>query len=111
MRKWFSFSKQQGGPNKAELALTEAVRRIFDGNGTKADAEMLLVHLVDKAGYFRRPNLSDWMTKTGSPAGFELHSALCNARAEVVQTIIDFLTLDDEQMVELQRAALVEGRL
>lgn len=110
MKNWFAFSRQAKGMASADLALVEAVRRVFEGNGTKADADMLLVHLVEKAGYYRRPSYAEWIASTKSAAGYELHCALCSARAEVVQTILDFLALDDDKLIDLQRAALMEGR-
>nr|WP_292770277.1 hypothetical protein [Mesorhizobium sp.] len=110
MRNWFAFSRQAKGLAAAEADLALAVRRLFQGNGSKADADMLLVHLTDKAGFFRRPNYAEWIASTRSPAGYELHCALCTARAEVVQTILDFLALDDEKMIELQKAAQLEGQ-
>jgi hypothetical protein len=39
-----------------------------------------------------------------------LHSALSNARAEVVQHIMGFLTLDEAQLAALEKAARLEGR-
>jgi len=35
---------------------------------------------VDTTGYYRRPSYAAWMAKTKTPEGFELHSALSNAR-------------------------------
>ena len=108
--KTFAHSKQAGGPAKASLALTQAFRRLFDGNGTKTDAEMVLSHLADLTGYYRRPSYGEWIAKTKTPHGFELHSALSNARAEVLQSIMDFLTLTDDELLELEKAARLEGR-
>ncbi|RWO68967.1 MAG: hypothetical protein EOS17_16870 [Mesorhizobium sp.] len=104
--KTFNRAGLAGGPAKAQDALTKAYLRVFTG----ADGEMVLADLVDKAGYCRRPNYHDWMARTKTPAGFELHSALSNARAEVVQHIMDFLTLDDDQRIALERAARLEGQ-
>jgi hypothetical protein len=43
------------------------------------------------------------------PDGFELHSAFSDARADVVQHIMRFLTLTDDQLIALERAARLEG--
>lgn len=100
----FAHSKQAGGPAKAANALAKAYQRTFTGQ----DAEMVLADLAAKVGYYNRPSYADWMRKTGSPHGFELHSALCNARAEVLQHIMGFLTMDEDRLIELEKAALKE---
>lgn len=103
--KQFAHSKQVGGPAKAQDALTKAYLRVFSGQ----DGEMVLADLVATVGYYRRPSYGQWMADTKSPHGFELHSALSNARAEVVQHIMRFLTLTDEQLIALERAARLEA--
>lgn len=98
-------------PVKAKLELTNAYRRLFViGNGTQEDAEVVLTDLMAHFGYYRRPNYAEWMRNTGGPDGFELHSALCNARIEVLQYIMDFLLMDDDRLIELERAARLESR-
>lgn len=104
MRKPFAHAKQVGGPAKAADALAKAYIRTFTG----PDAEMVLADLAARVGYYKRPSYSEWMEKTGTPHGFELHSALCNARAEVVQRIMDFLTMDEDRLVALEKAARLE---
>lgn len=103
-RKSFAHSKQAGGTAKASNALAKAYIRAFSGQ----DGEMVLADLAATVGYYKRPSYGDWMKKTGTPAGFELHSALCNARAEVVQHIMDFLTMDEDRLIELEKAARAE---
>lgn len=100
----FAHSKQTGGPAKAADALAKAYLRVFSG----ADGEMVLADLAATVGYYRRPSYSEWMARTKTPAGFELHSALSNARAEVLQHIMGFLTLDEDRLVALERAARLE---
>lgn len=90
--------------------LATAWKNLQRGNGKREDFEIILADLMDTTGYFRRPNYSDWMKRTKTPEGFELHSALSNARAEVVQHIMGFLTLGDEEMIALERAARNEGQ-
>jgi len=97
-----------GGPAKADLARAQAYQRLFAGNGGKEDAEIVLTDLTDFFGYYRRPTYRQWLAERQSPDGFELHSALCNARAEVVQRILDFVSLEPGQMVALERAARLE---
>lgn len=108
--KTFAHSKAQGGPAKAQAALTQAYIRLFDGRGNRQDAEMVMTDLASVTGYYRRPSYGEWIAKTKTPAGFELHSALCNARAEVLQHIMGFLTMDQDQLVALEKAARLEGR-
>lgn len=97
-------AKQTGGPASARSALANAYQRLFKGS----DAEMVLADLANIAAYYRRPNYGEWMQRTGSPSGFELHSALSNARAEVVQHILDQLMLPHDVLVALERAARAE---
>jgi hypothetical protein len=98
-------SKQEGGPVVARAALAKAYERVFSGK----DGEMVLSDLAAITGYYRRPNYAEWMIKTKGPHGFELHSALCNARAEVMQHVMDLLLMDDDRKVALERAARAES--
>ncbi|MER9459678.1 hypothetical protein NKI80_07210 [Mesorhizobium sp. M0387] len=102
--KKFARAGQVGGPANADDALTKAYLRVFSG----ADGEMVLTDLADMTGYYRRPSYAEWMKNTKTPHGFELHSALSNARAEVLQHVMKFLTLDDDQLIALERAARLE---
>lgn len=105
-----TFTGAGGKTAKAERDRAQAYQRLFEGNGSRQDAEIVLTDLAAVTGYYRRPNYAEWMAKTGSPHGFELHSALCNARAEVVRHIMDFLTLTEDDMVALEKAARLESR-
>jgi hypothetical protein len=109
-RKPFARAGAVGGPAKAELARTQAFQRLFNGNGSKEDAEMVLAHLADVTGYYRRPRYGEWIANTKTPHGFELHSALSNARAEVLQIIMDFLLMEDDQLIALEKAARLEAQ-
>lgn len=100
----FAHSTQAGGAAKAKDALTKAYLRVFSGE----DGEMVLADLASVTGYYRRPSYGEWMARTKTPGGFELHSALSNARAEVVQHIMGFLTLDEAHLVALEKAARLE---
>ncbi|MER9242561.1 hypothetical protein [Mesorhizobium sp. M0633] len=103
-QKRFAHSSQAGGPAKARDALANAYLRVFSGQ----DGEIVLADLAAATGYYRRPSYSEWLAKTKTPNGFELHSALSNARAEVVQHIMGFLTLDEAQLAALEKAARAE---
>jgi len=105
MAKSFARASQGRGPSAADLALAKAYVRVFSGE----DGEMVLTDLAASAGYFRRPSYGEWIAKTKTPQGFELHSALSNARAEVVQHIMDFLTMSEDRLVELEKAARLES--
>jgi hypothetical protein len=105
-RKPFARASQAGGPAKAQDALTKAYLRVFSG----VDGEMILADLANVTGYYRRPSYAEWMARTKTPHGFELHSALSNARAEVLQHVMGFLTLDDDALVALEKAARLEAR-
>ncbi|MER9602614.1 hypothetical protein [Mesorhizobium sp. M0243] len=104
-RKRFAHAGQAGSPARGRDALAKAYLRVFSGEG----GEMVLADLAATTGYYRRPSYGEWMARTRTPNGFELHSALSNARAEVVQHIMGFLTLDDAQLVALEKAARAEG--
>lgn len=106
----FAHASEAGGPAKAEQKLTHAYQRLFGGNGSKEDAEIVLTHLADVTGYYRRPSYGEWIAKTGSPEGFELHSALCNARAEVLQVVMKYLAMSEDEMVALEKAARLESQ-
>lgn len=97
-------------PVGKRFRLASAWKNLQRGNGTVEDFELILTDLVDTTGYYRRPSYAAWMARTQTPDGFELHSALSNARAEVVQHIFGFLTLSDDQMVALERAARNESQ-
>lgn len=105
-KKTFAHSKQAGTPAQAQQALTQAYLRMF----ATQDGQMILADLANITGYYRRPSYGEWMAKTKTPHGFELHSALSNARAEVVQHIMNFLTLSEDQLVALEKAARAEAR-
>lgn len=109
MRKWFTALRRWAGPADKQATVANAWRHIQHGNGTVEDFEIVFTDLVDITGYYRRPSYSEWMARTKTPEGFELHSALSNARAEVVQHIMGYLTLDDEALVALERAARNEA--
>jgi hypothetical protein len=104
MTKPFAHAKQAGSGAKANIALTKAYLRVFSGS----DGEMILSDLAARTGYYKRPSYAEWMRDTKSPHGFELHSALCNARAEVLQHIMGYLTLTEDQLIQLERAARLE---
>lgn len=100
----FAHSRQAGGPAKAADALAKAYLRVFSG----PDGEMVLADLAAITGYYRRPSYGEWMARTKTPQGFELHSALSNARAEVLQHIMGFVTMDEDRLVALEKAARLE---
>jgi len=105
-RKSIAHAGQAGGPAKAADARAKAYLRVFQGEA----GEIVLADLANVTGYYRRPSYAEWLAKTQTPHGFELHSALSNARAEVLQHIMGFLTLTDEDLVALERAARLEAR-
>jgi hypothetical protein len=104
----FARSGEAGGPTAAQLKRVQAYRRLFNGNGAKEDGEIVLSDLTNYVGYYRRPTYKKWMTDHGKPDGYELHCALCSARAEVIQYILDFVMLDDNRLVALEKAARLE---
>ncbi|MBN9253215.1 MULTISPECIES: hypothetical protein [Pseudomonadota] len=105
-RKRFARPSDAGGPLAARAALAKAYARVFSGE----DGEMVLADLTATTGYYRRPSYGDWLARTKTPEGFELHSALSNARAEVVRHIMDQLMLEDGDLAALEKAARAEER-
>ncbi len=97
-------------PAEKTNAVAKAWQNIQRGNSTIEDFETVFVDLCDYFGYYRRPTYADWISGTKTPQGFELHSALSNARAEVIQYMMGFLTLDETAMVNLERAARQEAQ-
>ena len=107
----FAHSKAAGKtPTAQEVALANAYKAIFAGNGKREQGEMILADLANVTGYYRPPGYAEWMQRTKTPAGFELHCALCAARAEVFRHIMDFLAMDDDALIALERAARAEAR-
>lgn len=97
------------GPTDQKLKRTQAYQRVFSGNGTKEDADIVLVDLLDHTGFFRHPNYGEWMQRTKTPQGYELHCALQAERASVMRRVMDFLAIDDDGLVQLERAARFEA--
>jgi hypothetical protein len=91
-------------------ARVQAYKRLFSGNGTRDDADIVLSDLLATTGYFRPPNYAEWMARTKTPAGFELHCALQAARAEPMRHIMDYLALTEDQIIALEKAAREESR-
>lgn len=106
----FKSRPKVAGPADKKLSIVKAWQAIQRGNATVGDFEIAFIDLVYVAGYFRRPSYSEWIARTKTPQGFELHSALSNARAEVVQHIMDHLNLDDDALIALERAARLEAQ-
>lgn len=92
-------------PAQTELRKTKAFQNLFNGNGNREDADIVLSELMAMTGFFRPPNYADWMKKTGTPLGFELQCALQAARAEVPAVIVKHLNMSDSQMIALEKAA------
>lgn len=97
------------GNAQAENLLANSYQRLFAGNGSGDDARLVLNDLVTRTGFFRPPSYSEWIAKTKTPHGFELHCALHAARQEPVRAILDYLDLSFDQMVALERAAKLEA--
>jgi len=104
----FARASEAGKPAAVDLILAKAYQRVFGGNGTRDDAEMVLTDLTTSFDYYTRPRYVDWLMRRQSPDGFELHSALCNARCEVVQHVLDRVRLSEEDMLRLETAARLE---
>ena len=108
MRKLFASLRRFAGPGHKAAETANAWRNLKNGNGTVEDFELIMADLVAVTGYYRRPNYAEWMKRTQSPDGFELHSALCNARAEVLQHIMGYLNMSDAELVDLEKLARAE---
>lgn len=91
--------------DEKRAALALAWRRLQHGNGSKEDFKLILADLISESGYYFRPNYFEWRRREGGPEGFELHCALANERTMIVQHIMGFLTLDDDAMIALEKAA------
>jgi len=92
-------------PQAAELVRIKAYQRMFSGQGSKEDADIVMSDLTAMTGFFRPPNYAQWMQKTGTPQGFELHCALHAARQEPIRKILDCIDMTDAQLLELEKAA------
>lgn len=96
-----------GTPAAANLRVVKAYQRVFGEAGApdRDDKDIVMSDLLATTGYFRPPNYAEWMARTKTPQGFELHCALHAARAETMRHIIGFLNLSDDQMIALEKAA------
>jgi hypothetical protein len=97
------------GPRAADVRRIEAYKALFTGTSTRDDGDIVLADLLNATGFFRPPNYAEWMLKTKTPEGFQLHCALHAARAEPIRRIMDFLGMSDEQMIALEKAAREES--
>lgn len=88
-------------PAEAALRLSNSMQKVFSGT----DGEIVLTELLALTAFFRPPNYADWMKRTGTPQGFELHCALQAARSEPIRAILNHLNMSDEQMLALEKAA------
>lgn len=96
---------------QAQLRRTQAYQRVFgEGAPTRDDKDIVLSDLLKATGFFRPPSYAEWMAKTKTPQGFELHCALQAARAEPMRHIMGFLNLSDDDMLALERAVREEAK-
>lgn len=91
------------GRTPAQTALR--MKKAFKAAFSTEDGEIVLTELLARVGYFRPPSLAEWMERTGSPQGFELHCALQAARCEPLRAILNEIETSDETMIALERAA------
>lgn len=89
----------------ADLRRIVAYQKVFSGQGSREDADIVMSDMAALTGFFRPPNYAQWMQKTGTPQGFELHCALHAARAEPLRRILDSINMTDAQILELEKAA------
>lgn len=90
---------------EAELKRVKAYQRVFTGQGSREDADIVMSDMAALTGFFRPPSYADWMAKTKTPLGFELHCALHAARQEPLRRILDCVDMTDAQILELEKAA------
>ncbi len=106
MSRRFTHSRQGGSPATADLARVEAYQRLFNGNGNKDDADIVLTDLATFAGLHVRPVFAN--SKKGAQE-FLLQSALANARVEPIDHILEMLAFSDDQRVALLQTARLES--
>lgn len=92
--------------DEATLRLIKAYQRVFGEGGApdRDDKEIVVTDLLDVTGFFRPPNYAEWMARTKTPHGFELHCALHAARAETMRHILGLLNISDEHLIALEKA-------
>jgi hypothetical protein len=101
-KRWLSFRGWSRDAKKLRVA--EAWRNFQRGNGTIEDFQAVLADLVAESGYYTRPSYAQWRRIEGHPDGFELHCALLNERAKLVEYIIGYLGLTDDELIALEQA-------
>lgn len=104
--------KMAATETQANLRRVKAYQRVFgaDGAADRDDKEIVITDLLAVTGFFRPPNYAEWMVKTKTPQGFELHCALHAARAETMRHVLNFLNITDDQMIALEKAVREEQR-
>lgn len=98
--------------NQAKLRRVKAYQRVFgpDGAADRDDKEIVLTDMLSVTEFFRPPRYSEWMERTKTPLGYELHCALHVARAEIMRHVLNSLNITDDQMIALEKAVREEQR-
>ena len=101
---YFARATDGNGPAATRVALERAYNTFL----STQEGQVILTDLLGFFGYYQRPTYQGWLKEYKTSAGFELHSALSNARAEVLEHIMSFLTMSDETKQALEKAARTE---
>jgi hypothetical protein len=87
----------------AEVRLAYA--RLFSDSPRRGDGAIVTADLAIEAGFYQVPNLSKWISDTGSAAGFDLFCAEQNGRRALFSYITRFASLNESDMLRLERIA------
>jgi hypothetical protein len=82
-----------------------AYARLFSDNARSGDAKIVLADLAQHTGYYRVTSLAEWISLTGSAAGYEIHCHERNALRSVFSYITNFADLSEREQLQLERTA------
>jgi hypothetical protein len=82
-----------------------AYARLFSDNSRHGDGMIVLADIAIEAGFYQVPSLSKWISDTGSAAGFDLFCAEQNGRRALFSYISRFASLNESEMLRLERIA------
>jgi len=88
-----------------QAAVRLSYARLFSDNPRNGDGATVLADMAVEAGFYQVPSLAKWISDTGSAAGFDIFCAEQNGRRSLFQYISSFASLNESEMLRLERVA------
>lgn len=99
------------GEDTTRAQFVDDIGQLSRGNATAEEFERVLIHLMDRVGFYRPPRLADWVKAGNSADTYQVHCIQHIARCEVLEIILDALNMSDERKIALERAVIREREL